>query len=525
MASVPICSPLSCKDQIQVAKKVLMQIGRDSVSSCLSCHKMCLSSCSACRIGKRHTVYHIAEIPLKGKSGERSNSFCVFNLFPLPYRSSKEVPTLKFYSMGIRGKSTSGGGHQRDKHGSNSSGTPAASIEKQLKTLDAYFSKLQNDMNKQLNSCTSASDSETLHSRRQDMINSSSESIGKVTENIDATDDYKAETGLNSLENYFSQLSDTKKSRLPDSPADASEGNPVKIPISAMRKNNEIEDAIVEQYTFKDEGSTDDRTDSLLFGKVNTPSISTDDEASGLYLISLLAAINIAVFLFEIASPVSSEVEHLSLPLIYGAKINKLILLGEWWRLLTPMFLHSGFLHVALGCWVLLTLGTEVCKGYGPFAFFLIYILGGICGNLTSFLHTPELTVCGTGPVFAILGAWLVYQIQNKDVTSKEVSQSMFWQAVAATVLSFVLSSFGRVDNWAHLSAAVSGVIFGFLTCPSVQFDDASAKSSQKEGIALVQRQADPCKSFATFTVSILVLASLFFLYAPELQLLEWESL
>lgn len=54
---------------------------------------------------------------------------------------------------------------------------------------------------------------------------------------------------------------------------------------------------------------------------------------------SLLAAINIAVFLFEIASPVSSEVEHLSLPLIYGAKINKLILLGEWWRLLTPMFL------------------------------------------------------------------------------------------------------------------------------------------------------------------------------------------
>lgn len=55
---------------------------------------------------------------------------------------------------------------------------------------------------------------------------------------------------------------------------------------------------------------------------------------------SLLAGINIAVFLFEIASPIrNSDVEQLSLPLIYGAKINKLILLGEWWRLLTPMFL------------------------------------------------------------------------------------------------------------------------------------------------------------------------------------------
>lgn len=84
--------------------------------------------------------------------------------------------------------------------------------------------------------------------------------------------------------NLFLPDVDTKKSRLSDSPADASEGNPVKIPVSAVRKNNEKEDAIMEQYTFKDEGSTDNRTDSLLFGKVNTPSISTDDEASGLYL-------------------------------------------------------------------------------------------------------------------------------------------------------------------------------------------------------------------------------------------------
>lgn len=55
---------------------------------------------------------------------------------------------------------------------------------------------------------------------------------------------------------------------------------------------------------------------------------------------SILASINIAVVLFEIASPVrNSEFELFSIPLIYGAKINDLILVGEWWRLLTPMFL------------------------------------------------------------------------------------------------------------------------------------------------------------------------------------------
>jgi hypothetical protein len=77
------------------------------------------------------------------------------------------------------------------------------------------------------------------------------------------------------------------------------------------------------------------------------------------------------------------------------------ILLGETSPSFTPPKMlfyvqHSGLLHMALGCWGLLTFGPPVCRGYGSFTFFLIYILGGISGNLMSFLHTPELTVGGT---------------------------------------------------------------------------------------------------------------------------------
>uniref|UniRef100_A0A0E0CJW3 Peptidase S54 rhomboid domain-containing protein n=1 Tax=Oryza meridionalis TaxID=40149 RepID=A0A0E0CJW3_9ORYZ len=126
------------------------------------------------------------------------------------------------------------------------------------------------------------------------------------------------------------------------------------------------------------------------------------------------------VLLFEIASPVrNSDIENLSLPLMYGAKINDLILSGEWWRLLTPMCLHSGFLHIALGCWVLLIFGPRVSRAYGQTTFLLMYILGGVCGNLTSYVHTT------------------------------------------------------------HLGATICGLLFGYLTCPSVQLDNA-AKKGQK---------------------------------------------
>lgn len=50
--------------------------------------------------------------------------------------------------------------------------------------------------------------------------------------------------------------------------------------------------------------------------------------------------------------------------------------------------------------------------------------------------------------MFAIIGAWLVYQVQNKEAIPKDVLETMFQRAVLVTVLSFILSFFGPIDNW-----------------------------------------------------------------------------
>ncbi|KAK1410397.1 hypothetical protein QVD17_36934 [Tagetes erecta] len=237
------------------------------------------------------------------------------------------------------------------------------------------------------------------------------------------------------------------------------------------------------------------------------------DDTSDLYLISTMASINIGVYLFEIASPIrNSDLDLFSVPALYGAKINHLILYGEWWRLLTPMFLHTGMLHMGLGCWVLLTFGPQVCRAYGPFTFFLIYILGGLSGNFTSFLHTPGPTVGGTGPVFGIIGAWLIYQYQNKTAMTKDVSESMYQKAVVATALGFVLQTFGPIDDWTHFVSLFTGITYGFFTCPTLQ-----PETREENGMTLIGRNVDPCKSLIFFSIFVVVLSSLLVVFEPPL--------
>lgn len=57
---------------------------------------------------------------------------------------------------------------------------------------------------------------------------------------------------------------------------------------------------------------------------------------------------------------------------------------------------HASLLHVGLGSWALLSFGPAVESAYGTLGFSMIYFLGGLLGNLTSFFHTTEWTVGGT---------------------------------------------------------------------------------------------------------------------------------
>ncbi|XP_014512765.1 RHOMBOID-like protein 9, chloroplastic [Vigna radiata var. radiata] len=363
----------------------------------------------------------------------------------------------------------------------------SSSTEKQLRSLDSYFGKLQ----------------DIAKLRTFD-------SSHKVIQEHRTECQTRSETAIESLDEYLGKINHgaNQESRMPYYVENSSEEN--FAPKQSVSKD-------IERSHFRKQNAF---VGIRRIKEVHGPRSATDSlqnfEISSLYLIGILVSVNIAVVLFEIASPVrTSDVEMFSIPLLYGAKINHLIMVGEWWRLITPMFLHAGIFHMALSCWALVTFGPQVCKGYGSFTFFLIYILGGIACNFTSFLHTSDPTVGGTGPVFAIIGAWLMYQIQNKDVIASDTSENLFQKAIIITALMFILSHFGPIDEWSHFGAAFSGMAYGFLTIPTFQLNDTSSGASQEEGLKLVRKQGDFCKSLFIFTIFIIALSSFLLFMEP----------
>lgn len=78
-----------------------------------------------------------------------------------------------------------------------------------------------------------------------------------------------------------------------------------------------------------------------------------------------------------------------------GAKDTQKIVDGQVWRLVIPMFLHAGLVHLLLNMAVLLRLGPQMEAEYGVGKFIALYFLSGISGNIWSAVFLPD--VLGVG--------------------------------------------------------------------------------------------------------------------------------
>lgn len=140
----------------------------------------------------------------------------------------------------------------------------------------------------------------------------------------------------------------------------------------------------------------------------------------------------------------------------WGAKYNAAILEGEWWRFITPMFLHIGFFHLVMNTLALYYLGMSVERIYGTWRFFLIYFLAGITGAVASFTFTTQVSAGASGAIFGCFGALLYFGAVHPSLFYRTMGTNVFAVLAINLAFGFVVP---MVDNSAH----IGGLIGGFL--------------------------------------------------------------
>ena len=151
----------------------------------------------------------------------------------------------------------------------------------------------------------------------------------------------------------------------------------------------------------------------------------------------------------------------------HGACYTPAILHGEYYRLLTGMFLHFGLPHLIYNMVCLIFLGDLLETVIGSVKYLLIYLAGGLAGNLLSVwmdLRTGEYAVSAgaSGAIFAVIGALLFIIIRHKGRLGTITFLRMAMMAALSILQGFTETG---TDNAAHVGGFAAGFLLAVLLC------------------------------------------------------------
>ena len=170
-----------------------------------------------------------------------------------------------------------------------------------------------------------------------------------------------------------------------------------------------------------------------------------------------LVGINCAVFLGMVLTGRLVSVTHDPTVGAHGGRTMEhwFLQYGEWWRLITAMFVHVGIIHIATNMWCLWNLGLLAEPLMGPMGVFAAYILTGLAGNLLSIAVHPGVgdapqSIVGagaSGAVFGLAGVLIVLLKSPLLPLPKVELKRLRWSVIQFAILNFAIglyTAFGR---------------------------------------------------------------------------------
>jgi rhomboid protease GluP len=178
----------------------------------------------------------------------------------------------------------------------------------------------------------------------------------------------------------------------------------------------------------------------------------------------LLIAINIILWVVMEGAGGSSE------PLVlvrFGAQLNELVAAGQYWRLLSSMFLHIGLEHLALNCLALMLFAPIIESSYGRARFLGLYLISGYFGNLLflAFGQSTVVSAGASGAIFGVLGAHIPLAKRLKERQIAGMGPRGL-AGLGYVVWVFVRSMGLGINVLAHFGGVIAGLVLGRVLCP-----------------------------------------------------------
>ncbi|MBX7236948.1 MAG: rhomboid family intramembrane serine protease [Caldilineales bacterium] len=173
------------------------------------------------------------------------------------------------------------------------------------------------------------------------------------------------------------------------------------------------------------------------------------------------------------------------LPVIFGIKTPSLYADGEWWRLITPVFLHGSVLHLGFNMYALYALGPTLEHFYGRVRFLGLYLLAGFAGNVLSLIMTPNPSLGASTAVFGLLAAEGVFLYRNQRFFVGGARAQLI-NIVVVALINFIIGTSPGIDNWGHLGGFVGGLVFAWFGGPVLGLADGGVVDASRRSQVLL---------------------------------------
>ena len=156
--------------------------------------------------------------------------------------------------------------------------------------------------------------------------------------------------------------------------------------------------------------------------------------------------------------------EYTSVLMKFGAiSWDSVIVYHQWWRLVTPIFVHIGFAHIAINSITLYFIGEQIENLFGHWRFFIIYLLSGILGNAMS-LALGNVHTVSAGASTSLFGLFAVFLILGRMCRYNAAIQNMSRSMGIFIVMNLVFNLFSpTVDILGHIGGVLGGLLATYI--------------------------------------------------------------